>query len=58
MGKVLDWFTSILINLADEEMYINIGRSLLGVQHYAVCHADTVKGVTEVGATSLQRIIS
>ena len=52
MGKVLDWFTSILINLTDEEMYINIGRSLLGVQHYAVCHADSVMGVTEVCAQS------
>eukprot|EP00284_Hemiselmis_tepida_P015727 CAMPEP_0174921406 /NCGR_PEP_ID=MMETSP1355-20121228/5138_1 /TAXON_ID=464990 /ORGANISM="Hemiselmis tepida, Strain CCMP443" /LENGTH=377 /DNA_ID=CAMNT_0016166889 /DNA_START=53 /DNA_END=1183 /DNA_ORIENTATION=- len=46
MGKVLDWFTNLLITLDDEELYIDIGRSLLGVQHYAVCRATTLNGIT------------
>ena len=48
MGKVLDWFTQMLMNMEDEEMYVAVGRSLLSVQHYAVSHATTSSAVAEV----------
>ena len=39
MGQVLDWFQSMMVNLTDEEDFIEIGRILLSVQQYAVCPA-------------------
>mmetsp|Transcript_37066 Transcript_37066/g.91217 ORF Transcript_37066/g.91217 Transcript_37066/m.91217 type:complete len:258 (-) Transcript_37066:52-825(-) len=39
MSRVLDWFTTMLINLDDEEEYIAIGRSLLSVSRYEVTSA-------------------
>jgi hypothetical protein len=48
MGKILDWFTQLLIEMDDEEEYVNIGRRLLSVNKYAVSPAVTAEAVHEV----------
>ncbi len=48
MGKVLDWFTTLLIGMDDEEEYVEVGRRLLGVKRYAVTQAATSEALKEV----------
>mmetsp|Transcript_39628 Transcript_39628/g.79825 ORF Transcript_39628/g.79825 Transcript_39628/m.79825 type:complete len:356 (-) Transcript_39628:147-1214(-) len=47
MGKVLDWFTSFLIGMDDEEEYVEVGRALLSVKRYAVSQARTPEALKE-----------
>jgi hypothetical protein len=51
MGKILDWFTQLLIGMDDEEEYVNVGRRLLSVNKYAVSTAATSEAVHEVDST-------
>jgi hypothetical protein len=51
MGKILDWFTQLLIGMDDEEEYVNVGRRLLSVNKYAVSTAATSEAVHEVECT-------
>jgi hypothetical protein len=55
MGKILDWFTQLLIEMDDEEEYVNIGRQLLSVNKYAVSTAATVEAVHEVRLHTVRR---
>ena len=48
MGKILDWFTQLLINMDDEDEYVNIGRRLLSVNKYKVNGARSTPDLHEV----------
>ena len=48
MGKILDWFTQFLIEMDDEEVYVELGRRLLSVNKYAVTFASTIESFHEV----------
>jgi hypothetical protein len=53
MGKILDWFTQLLIEMENEEEYVDVGRRLLAVNKYAVDSACTAENVHEVKVASL-----
>ena len=57
MGKVLDWFTQLLIGMDNEEDYVNIGRRLLSVNKYAVNTASTSEALHEVSRVPLMQIV-
>jgi hypothetical protein len=48
MSQVLDFFTSMLINMDDEEEYVNIGRILLSVERYTVCKEPSSDAIAQV----------